>query len=265
MATTPIHGTLTSADGTSIGWTRYGAGPALVMIHCVAVSRATTPQPTLPAALADHFTVWTYDRRGTGDSPFTGDYVTQQEFEDLAAIIEAAGGSAIVYGFSSGATLALLAAEAGARITHLTLLEPPLFAEPDPDFTLRSTFEQIVEREGLRAGHDWFTHEVVGVPEEVLAQMPEPTAEQLAQVPAIAHELTFLPGTPATRFASVRQPTLLIASDQTSPVMHEFADALDSAMPAAAVSVLSGQWHGVDDQALTRAIVGFTARRDTTE
>lgn len=93
--------------------------------------------------------------------------------------------------------------------------------------------------------------------------MPRPTPEQLADAPAIAHELTFLPGTPAQRFADVRQPTLLIASDQTDPRMHEFADALDAAMPDAVVSVLAGEWHGVDDAALTRAIVGFTAHHGT--
>lgn len=57
-------GTVTSADGTQVAWAQEGSGPPLVMVHCVGVSRATTPQPTLPAALAEHFSVFGYDRRG---------------------------------------------------------------------------------------------------------------------------------------------------------------------------------------------------------
>lgn len=257
MSAPPTHGTATSADGTAIAWTRRGSGPPLVMVHCVSVSRATTPQPTLPGALAQHFTVWTYDRRGNGDSGNTGPYAVEREFEDLAAIIALAGAPVTVYGFSSGATLALLATAAGADIAHLTLLEPPLLADDDPDLALRGRFERIAAEDGIAAAHSWFTTTVVGVPEEVAAQMPELGEEDLANTPTIAHELTFLPGTPAQRFSPVSVPTLLIASDQTDPRMHEYADALAGAMPRASVSVLSGQWHGVDDATLTRAIVGF--------
>ena len=112
----PVTGTTTSADGTEIAWTRQGSGPDLVMIHCVATSRERTPQPTLPDALAEHFTVWTYDRRGTGASGDGGEYAVEREIEDLAAMVGLASGPVTVYGFSSGATLALLAAAGGVRI-----------------------------------------------------------------------------------------------------------------------------------------------------
>lgn len=131
-------GIVSSADGTKIEWTREGTGPPLVMVHCVAVSRATSPQPTLPHALAQDFTVFTYDRRGTGTSGSTPPYSTEREFEDLAAVIGLASEPADVYGFSSGATLALLAAEAGVPIRRLALLEPPLSDEPDPGDALLS-------------------------------------------------------------------------------------------------------------------------------
>lgn len=160
---------VTSADGTQIAWSRQGSGPPLVMVHCVAVSRATTRQPTLPSAPAEHFTVYTYDRRGTGGSGNTAPYSVDREFDDLAAVMAFDGRDAVVYGFSSGATLALLAAEAGVPIRSLVLLEPPLFDDPDPAFSLRDEAQRRIDAD-LADAHHWFDTEVVGVPEEVLAR-----------------------------------------------------------------------------------------------
>src|SRR3978361_2378609 len=123
--TEPTSGVATSADAKRIAWTRQGEGPAVVMVGAVMASRARTPQPGLPAALARHFTVVTYDRRGTGESGDRPEYAVEREVEDLAAMLDLAGPGASVYGFSSGATLALLAADAGLPISRLLLLEPP--------------------------------------------------------------------------------------------------------------------------------------------
>ncbi|MEZ5087624.1 MAG: alpha/beta hydrolase [Tessaracoccus sp.] len=250
------HGVVESADGTPIVWSRSGSGPDLVMVHCVGVSRATTPQPTLVDALSTRFTVWTYDRRGKGESGNAEHYDVQRELEDLAAIIGLAAGPVTVYGFSSGATLALIAAEAGVPIERLTLLEPPLFDNPDPDGTFREEGERRLA-EGPDVLHRWFNVEVVGVPEEVMAQLPPLSEEDLRNAPAILHELAFLPGTPATRFASVTQPTLVIASDSTAPEIHEWGRQLEAAMPDAKLALLPGEWHGVDDVTLTQAIGDF--------
>ncbi|MGC0252018.1 alpha/beta fold hydrolase [Pseudactinotalea sp. Z1748] len=249
-------GVVESADGTPITWSRTGSGPDLVMVHCVGVSRVTTPQPTLPDALSAHFTVWTYDRRGTGDSGNSQTYDVQREVEDLIAVIGLADGPVTVYGFSSGATLALIAAESGAPVERLALLEPPLFDEPDPDHHFRSEGERRLA-EGPEVLHRWFQTEVVGVPEEVLAELGPPSEANLRDAPSLLHELTFLPGTPARRFASVAQPTLIVASSATAPEMYEYANALEEAMPHAQVEILPGEWHGVDDTTLTRSISRF--------
>lgn len=250
------HGITTSADGTRIAWTRQGTGPDIVLVHCVSTSRARTPQPGLPAALAERATVWTYDRRGTGESDDGGGYAVAREFEDLAAVIALAGGPVTVYGFSSGATLALLAAEAGVPIARLALLEPPLFDDPDPQFTLRDEAQRRIA-EDLDAASDWYITDIVGVPPEVLAQLPPRTDEDRRNIPTIAHELEFLPGTPASRFAGVQQPVLLIASNATASVIYEFAEALQAALPNATYQVLPGEWHGVDDATLADAIAAF--------
>ncbi len=250
------HGVASSADGTPIAWTRLGSGPDLVMVHCVGVSRATTPQPTLPDALAERFTVWTYDRRGKGESGDAETYDVRREVEDLTAVIGLAAGPVTVYGFSSGATLSLIAAEGGAPIGRLALLEPPLYDEPDPELAFRAEGERRLA-EGPDVLHRWFNTDVVGVPEDVLAQLPAPSEETLRDAASLLHELTFLPDTPASRFASVRQPTLVMASDSTAPEIHTRGRELEAALPDARLSILPGEWHGVDDATLTRAIADF--------
>src|SRR5690349_4141482 len=99
--------TTVSKDGTTIAYDQRGSGPALVLVDGALCSRAQGPMPELAELLADRFTVYNYDRRGRGDSGDAGEYAVEREIEDLAAIIEAAGGSAYMYGTSSGAALVL--------------------------------------------------------------------------------------------------------------------------------------------------------------
>ena len=248
--------TVTSAAGTEIAWSSQGSGSPLIMVHCVATSRAATPQTTLPSVLAEHFTVFTYDRRGTGRSSNTQPYAVEREFEDLTAIIDLAGRPADVYGFSSGATLAMLAAIGGVAIRRLALLEPPLFADPDPDFTARTEAQRRLDHDVADA-RTWFNRDIVGVPEEMVAQFPAPSDEDLHNIRTIVHELTFLPGTNPERFSKVPVPTLLLASDHTASEILEWAEQLEHAIPDSTRTVLPGQWHGVDDHALDSAIAAF--------
>ena len=110
---------VTSADGTRIAFDRLGEGPPVVIVSGLFCVRQTTQ--ALAEELAQVFSVINYDRRGRGDSSDTPPYAVEREIEDLGALIEAAGGSAFVYGHSSGAGLALNAAAAGLPITRLVL------------------------------------------------------------------------------------------------------------------------------------------------
>jgi len=88
--------------------------------------RALGPSGPLATLLRTHFTVYTYDRRGRGESGDTQPYAVEREIEDIEALIGEAGGSAFVYGISSGGVLALkAAAKLGGKVKMLALYDPP--------------------------------------------------------------------------------------------------------------------------------------------
>jgi len=247
-------GVATSPDGARIAWSRQGHGPGIVMIGCVMTSRTTGPQLSLPSVLAEHYTVVTYDRRGTGESTSPTDYRVEREYEDLEVILEVAGPGAAIYGFSSGATLALLAAAHGAEISRLLLLEPPLVPDPSLGPLEEARRRLLLDRADARR---WFDESVTGIPAEVRAQFPPPSPADLANAPTMLHELTFLPGTAAAHFAGLHQPTLLMASEQTAPFLIRCAQDLAAAIPGSRLRLLPGSWHGVDDVTLLRTIDDF--------
>lgn len=254
-----LAGVVASADGTQIAWTRQGDGPPVVMVSPVMACRERSPQPGLPAALAESYTVLTYDRRGTGESHEKpgAKYAVEREFDDLAAVLDLAGPDASVYGFSSGATLALLGAANGLPVTRMLLTEPPLI--PDADLAPLAEARRRLAEDRADA-RKWFDEEVTGVPAEVRAQFPPPTPLDLANAPAMLHELAFLPGTTAEHFRSVTVPTLLMASDHTAPGLLEATRALGEALPHAVVRVLPGQWHGVPDADIVAEVDAFLDR-----
>src|ERR671933_2647108 len=112
-----------SKDGTTIAFDQPGDGPSIILVGGAMSTRSASVP--LAALLAPHFTVFAYDRRGRGDSGDRGPYAVEREVDDLDALLTAAGGSAFVFGHSSGAALALEAAARGLTITKLALYEPP--------------------------------------------------------------------------------------------------------------------------------------------
>src|SRR5580658_4165572 len=121
--------TVRSADGTTIAFTREGQGPSLILVDGAMCSRSFGPMPKLAAQLTEHFTVYTYDRRGRGDSGDTAPYEPDREVEDLEALVALAGEQVFVHGTSSGAALALEAAKHIRSIAKLAVYEPPFIVD----------------------------------------------------------------------------------------------------------------------------------------
>src|SRR5262245_37154312 len=155
----------TSRAGTTIAFDRTGQGPPLVLVVGAFNDRRTGA--ALAEILAPRFTVLGYDRRGRGDSGDGAAYEVEREIEDLEAVIQAAGGSAAVFGYSSGAGLALRTAARGPAIARLALYELP----PAQPARHAAELASLVAagRRGDAVEH--FQRRIVGIPEDVVAEL----------------------------------------------------------------------------------------------
>ena len=122
----------TSKDGTAIAYEKSGNGPAVILVDGALCYRRLGPMGPISRELASGFTVFTYDRRGRGESGDTAPYAVEREVDDIEALIEVAGGSAFIYGASSGAALALAAASRLESIRKLALYEAPFIVDDSP-------------------------------------------------------------------------------------------------------------------------------------
>lgn len=259
MTTTVTAGTVTSVDGTTIAFERSGQGPALVLVDGACCHRAFGPLRTLAASLSADFTVHTYDRRGRGESGDTAPYDPVCEVEDLAAIIEVAGGSAALYGVSSGALLALqAAADCGITIPRLALFEPPIGDGADADDDTAAAIDQLLA-EGRRGDAVEHFQTAIGVPAEVVAGMrQEPSWSELEAVAhTLPYDLTISAETSLDLVRKVTVPTLVIDSEGSSGDLPAWASAVADALPDARHRSLPGRWHGVSAETLAPVLRAF--------
>ena len=180
---------VTSRDGTTIAFDRLGEGPPIVLVTGGSVDRMSNVP--LAQELASDFTVLNYDRRGRGPSGDTPPYAIEREVEDIEAMLEAAGGSANLYGTSSGAALALRAAADGLPVTKLALWEPPFILDENarPPKDQVEQYETMVA-EGRRGdAAEYFMTKVVGMPPEFAAQAR--TEPWWPNQEALAHTLAY--------------------------------------------------------------------------
>src|SRR3974390_1934218 len=142
-----MNRTTTSSDGTTIAYTKLGSGPPLILVDGAFCYRENGPTSQLAPLLAEHFTVFAYDRRGRGASGDAQVYAIEREVDDLRALVREAGGSAFAVGISSGGALALQAAAQGVSLKELVLYEPPFIEEKGPPASFdarKSRLDQFV-------------------------------------------------------------------------------------------------------------------------
>lgn len=258
---------VTSADSTTIAFDRCGAGPPVILVHGAMSDKAHPAMRAVAAALSPWFTMVNYDRRGRGESGDTQPYAVEREIEDLAALIEAAGGSAMVFGGSSGAALALEAAARNPAISRLALWEPPYHVDgtaPDLPHDFGTRLEGLV-RQGRRGDAvELFMVEAAEVPAAAVAAMRAQPAWPAAE--AAAHTLVYEaavlgPGNvlPAGRFAAIGQPTLVLTGQNSPAWMISAGKAVTAAIPDARHRVLENQTHNVAPEALAPELLEFFA------
>jgi pimeloyl-ACP methyl ester carboxylesterase len=253
--------TVSSKDGTTIAFDRMGEGPPVILVSGGSTDRmANAP---LAALLASDFTVFNYDRRGRGPSGNTLPYAVQREVEDIDAVVDEAGGSAFLYGTSSGAALALEAAASALPITKLALWEPPYIV----DEGLRPPKDQVEQYEKMLAEDrrgdavEYFMTRIVGMPPEFVAQAR--AAPFWAAQEALAHTLPYdaiIMGdysVPVDRAASIEVPTLVISGSASFPFFQETVEALAKALPHGEIRTLDGQTHDVAPEVLAPVLKEF--------
>lgn len=258
--------TTTSADGTKIAYTRAGSGPALVLVDGAMCYRGSSPNDALAKELAAHFTVYTYDRRGRGESTDTRPYAVEREVEDLATLVKEAGGEAFLFGISSGAALALEAARR-LPVPKLAVYEPPFVVDdtrPRVPADYATRLDEAL-KEGKRGkAVKMFMTEGVGLSGGTVALMRiMPFWSKLKKV---AHTIPYdtavvgdhQSGLPLpAAWPEVTIPALVLDGGRSPDWMRHGVAALAKVLPSAEYRTLPGQTHLVKAPALAPVLTEF--------
>ena len=251
--------TVVSADGTQIAFDRSGSGSPLLLVEAAGHFRGFSSFDGLAPLLAEAFTVYRYDRRGRGASGDTPPYAPEREVEDLETLIAEAGGPAHVYGYSSGALLALHTAAHDAAIDSMVLLEPPL-QEDDavrPDPLTRELAELVAEGRNDDVV-DRF-HRAIGVPDEIVDGMRDtPAFEAMSAIaPTLVYDCMLSDATTPQVLGAVTVPTLVLDSEGSSDDLSGWAAKVAARLPNGSHRSLPGEWHGVPDETLAPVVIRF--------
>ena len=256
---------VTSKDGTEIAYEKMGQGPELILVDGALTFRSFGPMPELAKLLAANFTVTIYDRRGRGESGDVKPYALEREVEDLNALIDAAGGSAYVYGISSGACLALESAiRLGRKISKLAMYEPPYDSSDDGRQAWKDYRTQlaILLSEDRRGDAVVLFMQFVGTPNAQIEGMRHapvwPMFEAVA--PTLVYDAAAVGldrQAPVEQAARIAVPALVMNGQLGYPFMLATAKALAKAIPHARLLTLQGQRHDVDSKVLAPLLVEF--------
>jgi pimeloyl-ACP methyl ester carboxylesterase len=214
--------------------------------------------------LAAHFTVYAYDRRGRGESSNNERYSPEREVEDLAALIEAAGGRAFLLGLSSGGALALHAAASGLPVTGVLAYEPPYVNEESGEDGAHheEALKRLIAAGKRGQAVTYFMRDMVGAPAPIVVMM-RMMPWIWRKLRAVAHTLPYDAAVmsgfriPRDRFAAIRTPVLIMSGSKTDARLRHAAHAVAAAIPGARHRDLAGQTHAVKPGALAPSAVEF--------
>jgi pimeloyl-ACP methyl ester carboxylesterase len=256
--------TVTSHDGTMIAYDVKGSGHPLILVGGALNTRGE--MAPLVDVLAPQFSVYSYDRRGRGDSGDTLPYAVEREIEDLEALIEHAGGAAFLFGHSSGGCLVLQAARAlGPKVAKIAVYEAPYNDDPAAQQAWGAYIRGLTEALASERRGDAVAlfMEYVGTPPEQVAGMRGesfwPSLEAIA--PTLAYDHTNIMGptaaVPTELLAGIEAPTLVMCGSASFPFMCDTARTIAQAIPNAVFETLDGQAHGAQPEALAPVLIRF--------
>ena len=258
--------TVISKDGTPIAFNRVGRGSPVIIVDGALCHRTMGPAGQLTKLLAPHFTVFTYDRRGRGASGDTPPYAVERELEDIGALVAEAGGTAFLWGSSSGAVLVLDAANRVEGIKRIALFEAPFIVDDSRPTTVE---DWVRIREAVAAGRPGdavkFFLKSVGMPALVITLMR--LTPVWSKLTAVAHTLPYDGDIaqkyqrgqplPAGNWASVTMPTLVMDGGKSPAWIRHANRSLANILPNARYCTLQGQTHVVKAKAHAPTLVEF--------
>jgi pimeloyl-ACP methyl ester carboxylesterase len=265
--------TVISRDGSRIAYDTHGSGPVVILVAGALSQRKFKKLGELAELLSDSCTVVNYDRRGRGDSTEAGPFALEREIEDIAALIDAHGGSASLWGWSSGGALALRAAAAGIGVERLSVFEAlfgvtPGATHPTPDYAER--LDELVAANRRDAAVRHFMRNAVGVPMPFVALMR--LMPMWKDLRAVAHTLPYdwaalgahtMYGAPLDpeEWAAVRVPTLVAYGSKSPATLQDGSRALAEVLPNSALRELEGVNHNVKMDVLAPLLKRFFTAR----
>jgi pimeloyl-ACP methyl ester carboxylesterase len=252
----------TSRDGTRIAFEKTGSGPALIIVSGALSQRSLLSGQPLVAMLSEHFTVYVYDRRGRGESTDVQPYAVEREIEDLEALINDAGGSAYLYGVSSGGALSLQAAAklGPAKVSKLAIYEPP-YGQEQQDFTKQKDSVNELVRTGEPGEAAEFFLSAIGTPPEALEGMKRsPEWEAMKKIDftlAYDYEVLGDGAVPEDVVKAIRVPALVMNGGNSLGFMQATADRIAALIPGARRKTFEGQAHQVAAEVMVPVLVEF--------
>jgi pimeloyl-ACP methyl ester carboxylesterase len=254
----------TSRDGTSLAYHVTGQGPTVILVSG-AMSTGGTVLP-LAQRLADRCTAVVYDRRGRGESGDTAPYAVDREVEDLAALLDAVGGDAALFGVSSGGALVLRAASSGLPVRRAAVYEVPYADHLAGGAAREAVYKEQLGKalaEGRRGDAVELFLRLTGLAEEMIrrARQSPMWAGMEAVAPSLAHDDAVMGDglLPRDRLATIGIPVLAVAGGASPEWMHRASQAVAEAVPQGTYRVLPGQTHMVEPEVLGPVLADFFA------
>lgn len=256
--------TVISKDGTSIVYEKSGTGERLILIDGALCYRSFGPMSKFAPILSKHFTVFMYDRRGRGDSSDSPRYSPDREVEDIEALINEAGGSAFLLGLSSGAGLAIRAAEKGLKIKKMALYEPPFVWDKNsgkPAVDHEAALKEILATGNRGKAVKYFMVDMVGVP--AIAAFIMQLMPMWKKLKGVAHTLPYdsaIMGNwsvPEEKVSSIKIPSLISGGGKSPATLRNPVELIAKLLPNGTLKILEGQTHNVSAEVLAPVLIEY--------
>ena len=262
-----------SSDEVPIACERSGDGPPLIIVDGAIAYREVGPSGKLAKELSHRFTVYRYDRRGRGQSGDASTYSIQREIDDIQALTAQAGAPVSLLGISSGAVLALDAANRGLALTKVVAYEAPFIVDDSrtpAQADYREQLERLIQENRPGDAVKLFMR-FVGLPRFLIATMPLfPAWKKLkAAAPTLVYDATVMEGTqagrplPAGRWAAAGLPVLVADGTKSPTWLHRASDAVAAILPNATRRSIDGADHMVQAGRVAPVVASFLADSPT--